>query len=576
MPFETLRVMISSTLKDLREHRRGAKEACIDLELVPKLMENLSARNKGGLAASLELVDCADVYVGIVAHRYGSTVEGDSRSITEMEYDRAVEKNLPRFIFIIDKDARILGRDVEGGKGEEALRRFKERLLKERYVRFFKSPEHLRREISNSLQDHLNSHAATKRMRRSGESMDEATRRIMRARLQDLEPNMARFHTEVDAGNHEEAVKIFKNSLQWKLLRSGAGLESLFLLERFFPAGLETAEPRLERPLDRSCVLYALGLSWLAAGKPGLALLPFRRAAMIEGENRKIRGGINARRSYAKALVDCGRLKEAAVPLEEAKRLAKEGKVDDHYGWLVLERSKVSGLCGEPASPAIERILQNAQSVDQRCQDLAQLGQALLAQDGIWRASERDPEDWDRQDRERIERCVKGAAEALKLAKKNDDQAGKIQAYRLRGLAALQGGKEGDLTLAEGHLTSALNETREFPWVEEQIACRIALSTLYVRKGELERARDHLDEIWKPISEGPYKLFEADALNILASLERKAGRKPLAVAAARRAFSVAYCDGSRFTYHWGLVAARRELKKLDVPEPPMKQDLSED
>src|SRR5688572_4713454 len=93
-------VMISSTVEDLREHREQARDACLMLDFWPKMMEYIGAVDASGLAASLGLVDAADMYVGIFARRYGAVPEGAEVSITEAEYQRAVERGIPRLIFV--------------------------------------------------------------------------------------------------------------------------------------------------------------------------------------------------------------------------------------------------------------------------------------------------------------------------------------------------------------------------------------------------------------------------------------------------------------------------------------------
>lgn len=72
--------------------------------------------------------------------------------------------------------------------------------------------------------------------------------------------------------------------------------------------------------------------------------------------------------------------------------------------------------------------------------------------------------------------------------------------------------------------------------------------------------------MWESAERGPYPLFHADALNVLAQIERDAGNIPAAIEAARQAYRKAWC-GPPFAYHWGLEAARDHLKALGAPEP---------
>jgi tetratricopeptide (TPR) repeat protein len=71
-----------------------------------------------------------------------------------MEYNRAVERKIPRCIFVMDKEHPLKIDDVEMGEGAVKLEAFKKRLLAENIVNFFKSPADLRAHVINSLSQH--------------------------------------------------------------------------------------------------------------------------------------------------------------------------------------------------------------------------------------------------------------------------------------------------------------------------------------------------------------------------------------------------------------------------------------
>jgi tetratricopeptide (TPR) repeat protein len=148
------KVIISSTARDLPEHRKEVMDACLRQGMFPMMMEHLPASDAEAIAASLKLVDEADIYVGVFAHRYGYVPKENNPqavSITEMEYNHAVERKIPRLIFAIDKTHPITIDDVEQGEGAVKLKAFKERVQTENIVNFFKSPEDLRAHVINSL-----------------------------------------------------------------------------------------------------------------------------------------------------------------------------------------------------------------------------------------------------------------------------------------------------------------------------------------------------------------------------------------------------------------------------------------
>jgi ATP/maltotriose-dependent transcriptional regulator MalT len=137
---------------------------------------------------------------------------------------------------------------------------------------------------------------------------------------------------------------------------------------------------------------------------------------------------------------------------------------------------------------------------------------------------------------------------------------------RLQGVSAL-GVSEWEV--AEERLNHAVTRARAINFVEEELPALTGLAELHRRRGEPGRAREPLADVWEPAEQGPYPLFHADALNVLAQLERDEGNRAAAVVAATRAFELAWCDGPPFAYHWGLCAARKHLAELGTPEPAL-------
>jgi tetratricopeptide (TPR) repeat protein len=146
-------VIVSSTARDLPEYRAQVMDACLRMDMFPKMMEHLPSLDADAIRASLDLVDQADVYVGIFAHRYGYIPEGHDKSVTQMEYERAVERGIPILLFLMHEDVPVLPTDYDRGEAAQKLEKFKDRLKKDRVLSFFKSPEHLRGLVLHSLSD---------------------------------------------------------------------------------------------------------------------------------------------------------------------------------------------------------------------------------------------------------------------------------------------------------------------------------------------------------------------------------------------------------------------------------------
>jgi tetratricopeptide (TPR) repeat protein len=96
------RVFISSTSLDLKKYRQAAVETCKTLDFEPIVMEDFEAMPVGATEGSKRKLKEADLYVGIIAHRYGYIERGYDRSVTEIEFDYAGERGLDRLCFVVD------------------------------------------------------------------------------------------------------------------------------------------------------------------------------------------------------------------------------------------------------------------------------------------------------------------------------------------------------------------------------------------------------------------------------------------------------------------------------------------
>jgi hypothetical protein len=131
-----------------------------------------------------------------------------------------------------------------------------------------------------------------------------------------------------------------------------------------------------------------------------------------------------------------------------------------------------------------------------------------------------------------------------------------VQGSRLQGMAHLA---LGDLDAAAERLYVVLTAAWTHNHVEEALLTLVPLAVLHRCRSEVERAWEVIDLVWEPAVRGPYWLCHADALTVLARLEWEAGQSAEAIAAATRAYVLAWCDGPPFAHHWGLTAAREPL-----------------
>lgn len=145
-------VFISSTFRDLSEHRAAVQGSLLEAGFHPVGMESFGARPVKPTAASLEEVGAAEIFVGIYAWRYGFVPEGTSASITEQELDEARRLGKPCFCFVVDVAWPWPEASREEGSGADRLRALKERIDRELTRATFTSPENLAARVLASLQ----------------------------------------------------------------------------------------------------------------------------------------------------------------------------------------------------------------------------------------------------------------------------------------------------------------------------------------------------------------------------------------------------------------------------------------
>ncbi len=117
-----LKVFVSSTKEDLKEERKAARDAILnlltihDLPFKPVMFEyEFGSHPSSPKQTSLEYVRDSDIYIGIFGERYGSFLPKNGLSITEREYMEAKKFGKYKLIYV---------KEVEENKREEKLNDF--------------------------------------------------------------------------------------------------------------------------------------------------------------------------------------------------------------------------------------------------------------------------------------------------------------------------------------------------------------------------------------------------------------------------------------------------------------------
>jgi len=370
--------------------------------------------------------------------------------------------------------------------------------------------------------------------------------------LEDLTPAVELFDKLIGLERYEDAFVIFRDHLDKTThYRLSANRLRVELLERLFPEGVDVP-PRLENARHRSLTLHMLALAYHFSGEPGRAAPLYRQAAAIdEGESTTgdLAVGLD---SLALALWMSGQLRQAETASLRALGILREQKVPNREGVSLQYVGIVLDLRGEAAQSQNALIRARAIFAARGYRQAEGTVSAFLAQSRL---------------------SIGQPKEALLLAQRGWELAyvqrveqDFIRTSRLHGEAALG---LGDLATADQRLNHSLTRARAVSLVEEELPALIALAELHrVRKG-YNTARELLEQVWSPAERGPYPLFHADARSVLARIERDEGHRDAAIAAATRAYELAWCDGPPYAYHYGLTNAKQLLAELGAPEPQL-------
>ncbi len=133
------RVYVSSTFCDLHECREQVRLTLRRMDHHDMAMEYYTAEDSRPLDKCLEDVDACELYICLVAYRYGYVPSGSDRSITELEYRRAVQAGKPCLAFLLAEHAEWPMNRVERAaiaKVEE----FRQELQQRHACSFFTGP----------------------------------------------------------------------------------------------------------------------------------------------------------------------------------------------------------------------------------------------------------------------------------------------------------------------------------------------------------------------------------------------------------------------------------------------------
>lgn len=174
-----MRIFVSSSFEDLREHRAAAIQVLRQLGHEVLAMEDMVAGSTAPLTKVIDMVDRSEAYVGIFAWRYGYIPKNNAipasptvrsipnvaeavfgqTSITHYEYLRAKQRDLPIMAFLLDEQYpwpphRIDGfdtRKADAPANSDKIRELRQLLQLERVVAWYTTPTDLEARVSAAV-----------------------------------------------------------------------------------------------------------------------------------------------------------------------------------------------------------------------------------------------------------------------------------------------------------------------------------------------------------------------------------------------------------------------------------------
>ena len=145
-------VFISSTYADLTEERKKILDVLFMADCIPAGMEAFVAADTEQFEVIKQVIDLCDYYVLIIGKRYGSIHPGTGKSYTEMEYDYAIEQDIPVLVFAIDENIELASDKVETDKSKiEKLKMFRTKAMTNRLASIWATPEDLTGKLAISI-----------------------------------------------------------------------------------------------------------------------------------------------------------------------------------------------------------------------------------------------------------------------------------------------------------------------------------------------------------------------------------------------------------------------------------------
>lgn len=146
------RIYVSSTYSDLKDEREQVRLSLRRLGHEDVAMEYYVAGSQRPIDKCLQDVAASDLYIGVFAFRYGYIPHGYTKSITELEYRKAVELGKACIILLLEEDALWPISKVELSAIDK-IKKFHEELKERHVVSFFTDKDNIEARVTQAVRE---------------------------------------------------------------------------------------------------------------------------------------------------------------------------------------------------------------------------------------------------------------------------------------------------------------------------------------------------------------------------------------------------------------------------------------
>ncbi|WP_203790861.1 HEAT repeat domain-containing protein [Paractinoplanes rishiriensis] len=335
---------MSSTYQDLVEYRQEVRTVLQRMGLIDVAMETYTAGENRPLDKCLADVRSCDLYIGVLAWRYGFVPAGHSASITELEYRAAGEAGIPRLMFVLNDKAPWSPALMDLAEGNSRISAFRAAAGDAHICDSFASREELRAKVAEAVARQLSSNGAGTSMAHAAGWHDYCRRLVQEYRRLDLDAL-----TPVDRDEHLQ-VALQDVFVEPDLRENAPVVELPKELRRRLEKAAEQDRPELSRRLDRHLIELARESHQSKPAQPAFEALaaPINRVCVVLGDPGA--GKSTLARYLVLALAE-GRTTGALAPLHgwrpvliELRDYALKAASLETFSEYLEHRGRVDGL----------------------------------------------------------------------------------------------------------------------------------------------------------------------------------------------------------------------------------------